>query len=102
MLPRYASFSFSLDELSLPVERFIVTINRVTGHNQRFCTAYADYRPIYIPGNESNKVFTQDFFNMEENSSYVATFTAEFNTLRIRVNRTTSINFDTPGDGKKQ
>ena len=118
LLPRMASFSFSAGEFSLPVKHFIVTLNRGTGDGQRFCGDYDDDRQFvrvyeekkelpgiptqYTPRNES-KVFIQDFFNIEENCSYRATFTAEFNTLGTRVNRTTHINFDTPpADGKIQ
>ena len=115
LLPRMASFSFSAAEFSLPVKHFIVTLNRVTGDGQRFCRDCDDDQQFvrvyekelpgifptqYTPRNES-KVFIQNFFNIEENSSYSATFTAEFNTLGTRVNRTTHINFDTPpADGK--
>ena len=116
LLPRLASFSFNAAEFSLPVKHFILTLNRVTGDGQRFCGDYEDVRhfvrvyekelpdifpPQYTPRDDS-KVFMQDFFNLEEISSYRATFTAEFNTLGTQANRTTHINFDTPGDGKIQ
>ena len=111
LLPRMASFSFSAAELSLTVKRFIVTLNRVTGDGQRFCRGYDDARQfvrvyerelpsIFPPQYGPTNVFIEDFLNIEEISSYRATFTAEFNIPGTRVNRTTHINFDTPGDGK--
>ena len=104
LLPRMASFSFSADEFSLPVNKFFVTLNRVTGNGQQFCRNYHDNRQfvrVYekeLPDN----VFIQDFFDIEETSSYRATFTAEFDTVGKRVNRSIHVNFYTPGDGKIQ
>ena len=116
LLPRMVSLSFSADEFSLPVARFIVNLRRIIGRDQRFCRAYTDDRqivrvyekmipnwspPRYTPRDES-KIFTQDFFDMEELSSYRATITAEYRAIGLQVNRTTIIYFDTPGDGKIQ
>ena len=113
---RMVSFSFNAVRFSLPIQRFIVFLNRITGDGQRYCKVYVDDRqltrvyekelpgifpPIYTPRNDS-KVFIQDFYNLEEISSYRATFTAEYNALGTRVNRSISMNFYTTGDGKIQ
>ena len=116
LLPRMVSFSFSAGNFSFPVTRFTVTLHRILGDDQRFCKVYADDRekvrvyekmlpdtspPEYTPRNES-KIFIQDFFDLEELSSYRATFTAELRAIGSQVNRTTIIYFNTPGDGKIQ
>lgn len=110
-----AVFTFAAQELSLPVSRFIINVNRVTGPEQEYCSkVHIDGRqfkrfyveaipgtfpPVYSERNDS-KVFIQEISHLAALSLYRATFTAEFNNFSTQANKTTTVTFNTPADSK--
>lgn len=56
--------------------------------------------PTVYTERDDSKFFTQTFFNLEETSTYIVKFIAEFITREFRGNKTATAMFHTPGYGK--
>lgn len=108
--PRMIAFSFSAHEFSLAVSYFVLALNRLTG----LCHNYADSRLLTkryrgtqttyesssdFEGSMNSEVLVQEFFDMEESSSYTVTFSARFILFETETDRNTTMQFYTPPAG---
>lgn len=94
---RMVAFSITMPRYSIPVRAFIITLNRVKNNP---CTHHADDRKVMIDDIITGRMVVQEFMDVEENSSYSASFTAMFKPPGDGNTRTTTIKFVTPEAGK--
>lgn len=96
---REAAFSISIPEYTIPIAFLTVTLNRERNDPFEVCKHYADNRELFID-QISNKAMVQEFFDLEENSSYTATFTAMFRAPGDGRMRSTTTAFAIPNASK--
>lgn len=92
-----ATISITTFEFSIPVSYFLISLTRKTSGNlfEVCLNSFGDDHMLRRNSTDS-KLFTQNFFNLEENSTYVATVRAVFRAPAEGLNKSSTLEIVTP------